>query len=217
MLVAALSAALASPQSVALQSAHGGDCILASPLRFGDCGAADAYHFAVADRVENSDGSQGAAIPDDDDNAVVRLSSTVAHQKAATTIHLKPSRSGAMACADARCLRCLARGNSNRVRIALCAFDGYEAVRMQRPPGALTAAASAVVNSSLSAAFALLALALGASYAWLKSRERAETRMTLASWQMRRLRLALRSARDECRDLHATRPQLPLQRSLLSL
>ena len=54
----------------------------------------------------------------------------------ATTLELQPSKPSSLyraagvgvfkACMDPMCLTCLARGNANRVRVGLCAFEGFE-------------------------------------------------------------------------------------------
>ena len=117
------------PSRLVLRSAVDGQCLqLMSErprLRFGPCNGAhadDAHAFASFDgtTLTSSDFSTKLYLPPPLPLATLAATSSSADHGLST-----PS-SSTKVCLDRRCLRCLARGNANAVRIVFCALSGYE-------------------------------------------------------------------------------------------
>lgn len=110
-------------------------------------------------------------------------------------------------CADRWCFRCVSRGNANRARMGMCFLDGYEALWATPTPAAIPSSSGHSYILHLVAVtmlcLALLAIAAGLGFGWLRSWRVAKYQLQRArrtgSSQLRRMRLSLRQSRDESR------------------
>ncbi len=158
-----------------LRSGSDGLCLQPGPLRWGSCDSALPWTL-----------HKHAALH----HAAISRQFTLGRSNAAGVRRV---------CADRWCLRCISRGNSNRARLGLCILDGFEAVVP------VVAAASQAREAGR---WALRALALGllAAAAIVANRSRAPSASARGGpaerrndEDMRRMRLSMRSTRDQAR------------------
>lgn len=141
-----------------LQSVHDDQCLLLRPLRFGACdehGSAVRVHRAgrKLQPATKFSGPRGFGLflgpPVSGKNATAGGKHRVdASLRADESLGVDDK--GNKLCCDPWCVRCLCRGNANRLRVGLCAFDGFEGFRLSSAKAAAASWARAVIRSRYS-------------------------------------------------------------------
>ena len=174
MAAEAASAVASEATAVALQTTHDGLCLQPGPLAF-----APACHPLAFSLTPGGSISSKAA-------------------RHSSKLHLRRTGNDkeSMICADRWCIRCLARGNTNRAHLNFCSLGGYEAVVATATPivGKLTYSWLALLVAAL--AVPLLVLSRRATR---RARAATARQVSQQATELRQLRTSLRSVRDDAR------------------
>jgi hypothetical protein len=120
----------------ALVSAQEQSCLLNHPLRFGPCDDDDLLlYFLSGRRLHPVYADSLLRQPTWVDGPLQRLPPVASSESSSTiddalSVQAAAEASQFRICVDRRCIRCLARGNANRVRVGLCAFEGFEGLHV---------------------------------------------------------------------------------------